>query len=369
MSINRTFIDIHTPVAEWYETLIKSLPNNDFVVLCDNRNDLIWFMTNLTQYLSRQGGNEVAVVYGRQTVDLMSFIYQLNFSLPVGYQIGEKNASHALYDLLLNFETEPPARFIIWNDADHLYNYDRDNFELVFDNMIVAAYCNRHGVSTLKEDGTPYRVDQRNIFVFNQNTLGDLEQLLTNEYYIPSIIKSENKCIDFNVVELLNLAVDPDSALAELNDYHEEECDLMRLLEESDYSLDSKELQKIHHRYQEIHTAYITHESLEALKRAVFLQWYAAIEPSYLSGIDLLDHNDEIRTIKRLDDLIRSNTLDAELTMMLDYYYRMADWYFDGFEHMEELKDFFRRDQPTSLVKIESGNRGQMGEYWSSLNL
>lgn len=202
--INKVKIDVNQPVSDWHKALMENLPDNDFVVLCDNRNDLIWFMTNLTQYLSRRGGNEVAVIYGRQTDDLMSFIYQLNWSLPVAYEIGERYASHALYDLLLNFETEPPARFVIWNDADHLYDHNRECFELVFESMITAAYCNRHGLSTLKEDGTPYKVDQRNIFVFNQNTLGDLEQLLTNEYYIPSIIKSENKCIDFNVVELIN---------------------------------------------------------------------------------------------------------------------------------------------------------------------
>lgn len=134
----------------------------------------------------------------------MSFIYQLNLSLPIGYEIGEKHAVHAFYDLLLNFETEPAYRFIIWNDADYLYGQDRESFELIFEHMIVAAYCNRHGISTLKQDGIPYKVDQRNVFVFNRNRLDDLEQLLTNEYYIPSIIKEENKCIDFNVVELVN---------------------------------------------------------------------------------------------------------------------------------------------------------------------
>lgn len=369
MNIRRTFIDIHTPVSGWYETLIESLPDNDLVILSDKRNDLIWFMTNLTQYLSRRGGNEVAVIYGRQTDDLMSFIYQLNWSLPVAYEIGERYASHALYDLLLNFETEPPARFVIWNDADHLYDHNRECFELVFESMITAAYCNRHGVSTLKEDGAPYKVDQRNIFVFNRRDPGDLEKLLTREYYIPSIIKTEDKCIDFNVVELLNLAVDPDSTLAELIPYHEEEFQISRLLKESDYSLDSKELTEIHKTYQAIHAAYTAHDSIEALKRAVFIQWYATTEPSYLSGIGSMDRNEEIRTMKRLHDLIQFKMLDAEFTMMVDHYYRIADWYFDGFENADILKAFFRRDQPTSAAKIKSINRGQMGEYWSSLNL
>lgn len=197
-------IDISQPVSEWYKTLIKDLPDNDFVIVCNSRDDLTWFITNFTQLLARQGGNEVASVYGRHTSDLMAFIYQLNLSLPTGYEIGEKHASHALYDLLLNFETEPESRYIIWNDADHLYVQDREDFELIFESMVVAAYCNRHGISTLKEDGTPYKVDHRNIFVFNSKNLGDVEKMLTREYYIPSIIKSENTCIGFNVIELIN---------------------------------------------------------------------------------------------------------------------------------------------------------------------
>ena len=203
-------IDVNQSVSEWHEALIKNLPNNDFVILCSNRDNLIWFITNFTQYLSRQGGSEVSSIYGRHITDLMSFIYQLNLSLPVGYEIGQKHASHALYDLLLNFETEPPSRFIIWNDADYLYNHNRKDFILVFEDMIVAAYCNRQGISTIKEDGIPYKVDQRNIFVFNKSMFGDLEHLLTKEYYIPPAIKEKNKHIDFNVVELINTSASDD---------------------------------------------------------------------------------------------------------------------------------------------------------------
>jgi len=202
--ISSVKIDISQSVSEWYKILIKDLPDNDFVIVCNSRDDLTWFITNFTQLLARQGGNEVASVYGRHTTNLMSFIYQLNLSLPTGYEIGEKHASHALYDLLLNFETEPESRYIIWNDADYLYVQDREDFELIFESMVVAAYCNRYGISTLKEDGTPYKVNQRNVLVFNRKHLGDLEQLLTREYYIPSIIKEEHRCIDFNVIKLIN---------------------------------------------------------------------------------------------------------------------------------------------------------------------
>lgn len=202
--ISRVKIDISQPVSEWYKTLIKDLSDNDFVIVCNSRDDMTWFITNFTQLMARQGGNEVASVYGRHTTNLMSFIYQLNLSLPIGYEIGEKHAAHALYDLLLNFETEPASRFIIWNDADCLYDHDRNTFDLIFESMIVAAYCNRNVISTVKENGTPYKVNQRNVFVFNHKNLGDLEQLLTKEYHIPSTAETENRYIDFNVVELMN---------------------------------------------------------------------------------------------------------------------------------------------------------------------
>lgn len=202
-TIKNIKIDVNKPIAEWYEALMKNSPKNDFIILGDNRDNLIWFITNITQFLARQGGNEVASIYGKYTTDLMSFIYQLNLSLPVGYEIGQKYASHALYDLLLNFETEPSARFIIWNDADHLYEANKGVFENIFKNMILAAYCNRNGISTLKEDRTPYKVDQRNIFVFNRRALADLEELLAKEYDIPSM-REGHKVIGFNVVELVN---------------------------------------------------------------------------------------------------------------------------------------------------------------------
>lgn len=201
MNITSIKIDVNGSVSEWYESLMSNQPQNDFIILSDNRDDLIWFSTNMTQFLTRQGGNEVASVYGKHTMDLKSLIYQLNFSLPVGYEIGQEYASDALYDLLLNFETEPSARFIIWNDADKLYDRNKKLFSDIFERMVVSAFCNRNGISTLKEDGTFYKVDQRNIFLFNDKILGDIGELLEKEYYIPSLIQSENKLMNFNVIE------------------------------------------------------------------------------------------------------------------------------------------------------------------------
>lgn len=46
---------------------------------------------------------------------------------------------------------------------------DSELFEETFESMVQAAYCNRNGISTIKEDDTPYRVDQRNIFCLQQS--------------------------------------------------------------------------------------------------------------------------------------------------------------------------------------------------------
>lgn len=199
MSLNIKEIDVDLPKSEWC-VLLEQMPDNDFIIVEDNRDRLIWFITNYTQYLARRGGTEVATVYGQLVNDLKSFIYQVNFSLPCSYLLGEK--LYALYDLFLNFETEPDKRYVIWNDAQHLYNLDSELFEDILMTMLPAAYCNRNGISTIKEDDTPYRVDQRNMLVFSKAVYEAVQPLLTKEYYIPGYYEQFEKVFDFNVIYL-----------------------------------------------------------------------------------------------------------------------------------------------------------------------
>jgi hypothetical protein len=200
--LKRLKLNIDAPDATWYEQLFNVCPKNDFIITCSNTDMLRWFGTNLTQHLCRIGGHEVVPMYGMHINDLETCCYQLNLSLPVGYEFNPDY--HALFDTLLNFETEPPRRMIIWNDAQFLLNEDPEVFEAVFEVMVVAAYVNREGVSTIKEDGTRYTVDQRNIFIFENESWEKINSLLDKEYYITSIDGPFYQKLEFNTIELID---------------------------------------------------------------------------------------------------------------------------------------------------------------------
>ncbi|KAB2918233.1 MAG: hypothetical protein F9K23_03565 [Bacteroidetes bacterium] len=195
-------IDVSRSPKEWHSTLFGKADKNDFVIFYDDDDSYIWFTTQYTQFLIGIGGFEVAPIYGRMVKSLKSFLYQVNLCLPVGYRV--QAISHALYDLLLNFETEPEARIIIWNDADYLFKKNKKAFVEIFDSMIVASYGNRLGRTTIKEDGTPYKVDQRNIFFFKSENKAEVMDILNTEYYQP--YEEIYKKIEFNIVTLKSIS-------------------------------------------------------------------------------------------------------------------------------------------------------------------
>lgn len=195
-------IDVGSSREEWHSTLFGKADKNDFVIFYDDDDSYIWFTTQYTQFLIGVGGFEVVPIYGRMVKSLKSFLYQVNLCLPVGYRM--KAISHALYDLLLNFETEPEARIIIWNDADYLFKKNKKAFVEIFDSMIVASYGNRLGRTTIKEDGTPYKVDQRNIFFFKSENKAEVMDILNTEYYQP--YEEIDKKIEFNIVTLKSIS-------------------------------------------------------------------------------------------------------------------------------------------------------------------
>ncbi len=196
-------ININESIDSWHNRLTEEGKGNDSLLFCDNKDLIIWFTTNYAQYLIRKGENEVVILYGEQIDDLDALIYQINLSLPIGYKV--KSNNHALYDMLLNFESEPKSRFIIWNDAQFLFELKRKEFEGIFESMVVAAYCNRNGISTIKEDNNKYVVNQKNIFLFEKTKVHDIENLLEKKYYIPSIDNPVElyQNIEFDIVELV----------------------------------------------------------------------------------------------------------------------------------------------------------------------
>jgi hypothetical protein len=198
-------LNVNNSIEEWHRKILQSAEGNDIIFFSEDISDSICFSTNYMQFLSRSGNCEVVPLYGRLISDLETFIYQVNCSLPVGYKLKVDN--HALYDLLLNFETEPLRRVIFWNDADFLFTNNSNHFDPIFESLVVSAYCNRNAISTIKEDGSKYIVDQRNLFFFNGLSLDHIAYLLQKKYYIPSIEESETQTysnIDFTIIELVS---------------------------------------------------------------------------------------------------------------------------------------------------------------------
>jgi hypothetical protein len=111
---------------------------------------------------------------------------------------------------------------------------------------------------------------------------------------------------------------------------------------------------------------------VEALKRAVFLQWYAVSEPPYLSFLSGLKPELQRIILNKVQGQIENKKLDNEFEHMLSWYYFISDWYFDSFsdlpilvEHLENISSSLK---PLEYLKRSDFNkRGQMGIYWQSL--
>ncbi|HEY8780238.1 MAG TPA: hypothetical protein VIM16_01380 [Mucilaginibacter sp.] len=132
--------------------------------------------------------------------------------------------------------------------------------------------------------------------------------------------------------------------------------------------------------YESIHNEYLNIYKqsddefirLEALKRPIFLNWYYALEPDFLTGIKKLDSVTMFNAYKILNDYIKEEKLDAELTWMLKFY---SSWEYIIFEYSKDklnvLTSFVEEVDTTKLnfpeKQLDKGvmdNRGQMGIYW-----
>ena len=99
----------------------------------------------------------------------------------------------------------------------------------------------------------------------------------------------------------------------------EEENKLGKIVEDlynqSPYEPNETELRKVYSQYRAIHKKYAelaAVDNLEALKRGIFLQWYAMSEPNWLTGVSNLDPQIEINIIQTLNDKILSSSLDEK---------------------------------------------------------
>lgn len=120
--------------------------------------------------------------------------------------------------------------------------------------------------------------------------------------------------------------------------------------------------------YNRIFLKYSIIDNIEALKRAIFIQWYGASEPEIYTGICNLDRVVEEKNLKKVNELILNKCLDNEFKIMLVFYNSVIDWYFASFNNIEELKTTICKSNKVDINQITfMHGRGQMGEYWNSL--
>ncbi|MFK7932493.1 MAG: hypothetical protein AB8G22_03230 [Saprospiraceae bacterium] len=142
--------------------------------------------------------------------------------------------------------------------------------------------------------------------------------------------------------------------------------------------------EKIYQKYQKIHQKYLKiaqssddpTEAEEALKRGIFINWFAFVEPDFISGIGELEDEVAVAFYSILEDEIREQTIDNELVWMLFYYAAKSDWvllYYAERRFPNITKFVARTDQlltPVLLEKLsgqEFTERGQMGIYWDEI--
>ena len=127
-----------------------------------------------------------------------------------------------------------------------------------------------------------------------------------------------------------------------------------------------------------IHAAYVElaappESSLEALKRAVFLAWYAEAEPPCLTGVGDLDERAVRRTHELLAEAHEAGRIDDELAAMLGYYRGVTDRHFTNSPLAGRLGfvaalEGHQREYPyPGFRERDHGSRGQMGRYWIAM--
>jgi hypothetical protein len=134
--------------------------------------------------------------------------------------------------------------------------------------------------------------------------------------------------------------------------------------------------------FTDIHAGYAsliadTDHGLEALKRGLFLQWYAHSEPGCFTGIYRLYAEPELAIIRELDRRLASGETDSELRTMMVWYDREVAGdsgdYLRTFEEFPTLRAFLDapdlwngegQDVPWTAERFRG--RGQLGKYFES---
>lgn len=142
-----------------------------------------------------------------------------------------------------------------------------------------------------------------------------------------------------------------------------------------DLVIEKMDNDKIFRIYSDIHKEYVlladSEMNIEALKRAIFIQWYSISEPSCFTGIRELSEEAEKQALELLSQLIAKNKIDNEFSSMLFHYKEINDIAFIKFQNYLIVKDYLKNIQQSNCIEELSNfsfnNRGQLGNYWQSL--
>lgn len=129
--------------------------------------------------------------------------------------------------------------------------------------------------------------------------------------------------------------------------------------------------------YPAILSAYVSlfadpESAAEALKRATFLVWRAAMAPSATSGIASLPDATSRAVIEELDARVRGGRADEELAWMLAWYVTGGRFVLELYGATTRLLAFADSTPPDawrsqSITDDTMRQRGQMGHYWTAL--
>lgn len=152
-----------------------------------------------------------------------------------------------------------------------------------------------------------------------------------------------------------------------------------------DFVTEKLSTEGIFEQYRNIHRSYlelylrIDNEAakLEILKRLIFLNWYAQVEPSCYTGIEDLDNTIVFASYSILDQYLIDRKIDAEFKWMLSFYSSWDYTILPFSENKLETLTAFVKGIDTSILSCPKNqlpkgvmdNRGQMGIYWISMSV
>ena len=125
--------------------------------------------------------------------------------------------------------------------------------------------------------------------------------------------------------------------------------------------------------YSEIHQEYVRLAQTgdnEALKRALFLQWFEYAEPTALTGIYQLDEKAKDAVFQIIEKKCQSDGLDTELKWMIPYYFQISPYFHE--RKYPKFTSFCKSNPPSKKnpappKDAQFSNRGLMGRYWLSI--